>query len=264
MGCVSAGEACNAQQPLRGLGGCRTLRARNNLAGNGSNVDARNRLVVARQLVLQLVGAAAFVEEVDVIVAGHGECVAVGGEGVVGDGMVEQVVDVWASHSNRRLSTTAIEILGWRGGKREGADSDSDRTHAQDGLGGEVCTGVWRGWLASAENGAVVAQSSFLNTARHDPPAPARPCCHRRRLHDHELRPGPTTLDSHAARAPAHTLHPRPHRLPQRHWPRPLRPRHQDPLVGSTLHSDLTATEGARRRARSLPPLPAPLARKVP
>lgn len=71
-----------------------TLRAGDNLARDGRNVYARNGLVMPRQLVLELVPTAGLGEQIDVVVAGYGERLAVGGEGVVCDGMVEQMVDV--------------------------------------------------------------------------------------------------------------------------------------------------------------------------
>jgi hypothetical protein len=97
-----------------------TLRACHNLPRIGRNIHTGNRLVVPRQLILELVPAARLLEEVDVVLAGYGERLAVGREGVVRNGMVEEVVDFGAGHDggsvcvcvcNRRLSTTAIG--GW-------------------------------------------------------------------------------------------------------------------------------------------------------
>jgi hypothetical protein len=95
-----------------------TLRARDNLPGVGRNIHTGNRLVMPRQLILELVPAARLLEEVDVVLAGYGERLAVGREGMVRNGMVEEVVDFGAGHGddsvswgNRRLSTTAIDGL---------------------------------------------------------------------------------------------------------------------------------------------------------
>ena len=70
-------------------------------AGAGRDVHACYGLVVALELVLERVfagsGAGAGVE-FDVVGAGDGEGLVVGGEGVVGDGGVEEVVDFWGCH----------------------------------------------------------------------------------------------------------------------------------------------------------------------
>jgi hypothetical protein len=79
------------------------LRARHNLAAVGRNVNTRDSLVVASQLVLQLELTAAALVELDVVVAGYGEGLAVGGEGVVRDGMVEEVVHFWRGHGDRNM-----------------------------------------------------------------------------------------------------------------------------------------------------------------
>jgi hypothetical protein len=67
-------------------------------SGVGGTLGARHGLVMAGELVLQRVLCARAPVQVDVVVAGHGERLAVGGEGVVGDGVVEQVVDVRGGH----------------------------------------------------------------------------------------------------------------------------------------------------------------------
>jgi len=79
-----------------------TLRARHDLAGIRRNVDTRDRLVVPRQLILQLKASARPRVQVDVVLAGDGERLAVGGEGVVRDGVVEEVVHFWGGHSEKR------------------------------------------------------------------------------------------------------------------------------------------------------------------
>jgi hypothetical protein len=78
-----------------------TLRASHNLAGVGCNVYTGNRLVVTCQLILELISAASLLEQVDVVLAGYGKRLAVGGEGMVRNGMVEEVVDFGAGHDGR-------------------------------------------------------------------------------------------------------------------------------------------------------------------
>jgi len=75
-----------------------TLRASHNLARVGCNVYTGNCLVVTRELILELVSAARLLEEVDVVLSGYSERLAVGGEGMVRNGMVEEVVDFGAGH----------------------------------------------------------------------------------------------------------------------------------------------------------------------
>jgi hypothetical protein len=78
-----------------------TLRASHNLAGVRCNVYTGNRLVVTCQLILELISAASLLEQVDVVLAGYGKRLAVGGEGMVRNGMVEEVVDFGAGHDGR-------------------------------------------------------------------------------------------------------------------------------------------------------------------
>lgn len=83
------------------------------MAAAGGNVDAGDGLFMAAQLVGGHKGVAGAGVEGDGGVAGNGEGVAVGGEGMVGDGAVEEMVDVRV-HSgglDGRLST--IEGLNW-------------------------------------------------------------------------------------------------------------------------------------------------------
>lgn len=70
-----------------------TLRTSHNHAAARRHVDARDRLVVALEFMLQgeFVSRAARVQ-LDVVVAGDGEGAPVGAEGVVGDGCVKEVV----------------------------------------------------------------------------------------------------------------------------------------------------------------------------
>ena len=74
--------------------GSHTLRACDNLAGHGRNVDAGDRLVVAGKLVLQNEPAGRATVQLHAAVAGHGQLAAIRAERVVGDRLVEQQVDV--------------------------------------------------------------------------------------------------------------------------------------------------------------------------
>lgn len=53
---------------------------------------------MASQFILELVAAARLLEQVYVVVPAHGERLTVGGERVVRNGMVEEVVDFGAGH----------------------------------------------------------------------------------------------------------------------------------------------------------------------
>ncbi|OSS55079.1 hypothetical protein B5807_01812 [Epicoccum nigrum] len=103
------GRAVDAQQDERGLPprGRRlphvrvaVLRARHDLAAVGRNVHARDRLVVARQLILQLEAVAGAPVEVDDVLARHCQRGAVRAERVVRDGVVEEVVHFGGGHCN--------------------------------------------------------------------------------------------------------------------------------------------------------------------
>lgn len=78
--------------------GVSILRTCNNLAGIGRNVDACHRLVMSLELIAQLELVARPLIQVHCVLAGDGEGLPVGGEGVVGDGVVEEVVDFRGCH----------------------------------------------------------------------------------------------------------------------------------------------------------------------
>lgn len=105
------------------------MRACHNLARIRRNIHTRDSLVMACQLILQLEFPTLSLVQVDVVFAGYGERLAVGGEGVVRDGVVEEVMDFWGGHfvgrcaigdslllqvrAYRRLA--GVEVGAWRG-----------------------------------------------------------------------------------------------------------------------------------------------------
>ena len=76
----------------------RTLRARHDHAAIWSNINTRDSLVMAFQFVLEVEFGPAFVVELDIVVSSDGQGLPVSGEGMVRDGMVEEMVDFWARH----------------------------------------------------------------------------------------------------------------------------------------------------------------------
>ena len=52
------------------------------------------------QFILKRKALAASLVQIDIVLAGYGKRLAVGGEGVIRDGMVEEVVDFRRRHSN--------------------------------------------------------------------------------------------------------------------------------------------------------------------
>jgi len=101
-------SAVDAQQhegwlPLSALAGLpdvgvAVLRAGYNAAAVGCDVDAGDELVVSAKLVLQAELVALLRVELDIVGAGDGKGVAVGGERVVGNWSVEEVVDFGRGH----------------------------------------------------------------------------------------------------------------------------------------------------------------------
>lgn len=87
--------------------GVAVLRAGHNAAAVRGDVDAGNELVMATELILQAVLVSLLGVQLDVVGAGDGEGAAVGREGVVGDGSVEEVVDFGSGHG---------WWIGWLGG----------------------------------------------------------------------------------------------------------------------------------------------------
>lgn len=74
------------------------LRAGDNLARVGSNVDAGDELVVTAQLVVQGETGAIGRVQLDRVVSSDGKCLAVGRERVIGDWVVEEMVDLRGGH----------------------------------------------------------------------------------------------------------------------------------------------------------------------
>jgi hypothetical protein len=79
-------------------GMARTLRASDDHAAVGSDVNACDGLVVAFELVFEGEAAACSSVELDIVVAGYSEGGVVGGEGVIGDGAVEKMVNFRRGH----------------------------------------------------------------------------------------------------------------------------------------------------------------------
>jgi hypothetical protein len=75
-----------------------TLGACHDLAGVGGNVDTGDRLVMSCELILQLELSTSPLVKIHVVLPGYCERLAIGGEGVIRNGMVEEMVDFWRSH----------------------------------------------------------------------------------------------------------------------------------------------------------------------
>ena len=113
------------------------LRAGDNLARVGGNVDAGNELVVTAQLIFQSEAGAIGRVQLDCVVASDGESLAVGREGVVGDGMVEEVVDLRSGHGEwKDRSISLLSLLWYRRGRRVfGAGQEAVTTTVGKSLG---------------------------------------------------------------------------------------------------------------------------------
>lgn len=86
------------------------LRAGHNTAGVRRNVETGDSLVMPLQLVLQPEGIASLAIQLDGRISGDGQGRAVDGEGVVGDGVVEEVVDLGCSHLDVGSSDYVIGV----------------------------------------------------------------------------------------------------------------------------------------------------------
>lgn len=76
----------------------RTLGARHNHATIWCNVNSSNGLIMSLQFVLKCKIVSGPVIQLDINVASHCECPPVGGEGMVSNWMMEQVMDFWTGH----------------------------------------------------------------------------------------------------------------------------------------------------------------------
>ena len=76
-----------------------TLRACHDHAAMRSYINASDGLVMSLELILKCKLAARPIVKLDVIVSGDCKCLPVSREGMVGDGMVEEMMDFWASHT---------------------------------------------------------------------------------------------------------------------------------------------------------------------
>lgn len=75
-----------------------TLRASDNSSAVQSNVHTGDRLIMTLQLVFQLKSSPGSSIELNSGVSCNSQRLLVSREGVVGDGMVEEVVDFWSGH----------------------------------------------------------------------------------------------------------------------------------------------------------------------
>ena len=108
----------------------RTLRARHDLAAVGRNVHASDSLVMPGELILKGVLVAPALVYVDNVLTSYSERLAVGGEGMVCDRVMEEVVDFWGSHCIEYLAIGDSLLL--RGAEirykveRRGSEDDDD------------------------------------------------------------------------------------------------------------------------------------------
>lgn len=80
-----------------------TLGASHNLARVRRDIYTRDRLIVARQFILELEAAARLRVQVDVVLTSYGQCLTVGREGMVCNRVVEEVVDFWGGHCGVKM-----------------------------------------------------------------------------------------------------------------------------------------------------------------
>jgi len=75
-----------------------TLRASHNHAAMRRNIDTGHRLVMAFEFILEREFRAGSVIQFDIVVSCNGQRLSICGEGMVGDGMMEEVVDFGSRH----------------------------------------------------------------------------------------------------------------------------------------------------------------------
>lgn len=76
-----------------------TLGARHNATRVGGNIHTCNGLVMALQLFLELEGIADLAIQLNIVVACDGQGLVVRGEGVVRNGVVEEMMNLWSGHN---------------------------------------------------------------------------------------------------------------------------------------------------------------------
>jgi hypothetical protein len=76
----------------------RTLGTRHNHATGRCYVDSSNGLIMSLKFILKCEIVSGLAIQLDINIASDCECLPVGGEGMVGNWMMEQVVDLWAGH----------------------------------------------------------------------------------------------------------------------------------------------------------------------
>jgi hypothetical protein len=79
-----------------------TLRTRDDLARLRGDIHAGNSLVMPGKLILQREALSGASVQLHSRIASYGEARAIGIEGVVGDGLVEQKVDFWGGHDDEK------------------------------------------------------------------------------------------------------------------------------------------------------------------
>lgn len=62
------------------------------------NINTRNSLVMPLQFIFELESIACSSVQLHAGISCHGQCLPVGGEGVVGNRVVKELVDFWWSH----------------------------------------------------------------------------------------------------------------------------------------------------------------------
>jgi hypothetical protein len=101
---VSGGYLGGAAGGLRGF----TLGTSDDLAALGRDIYRSHGLIMSFELVFQGKLVARSTVELDVVVSSDGDGLAVGGEGVVSDRMMKQVVNLRGSHCIASMNTHPI------------------------------------------------------------------------------------------------------------------------------------------------------------
>lgn len=80
----------------------RTLRASDNHATVGGNVNTSHGLVMALEFILEDKFGSGFLVELDIVVSCNSKGLAIGGEGMVGNRVVKEVMNFGTRHGGRR------------------------------------------------------------------------------------------------------------------------------------------------------------------